>query len=339
MTKFTKAVGLWLAAFLLVIVCCTPAYARNYTFVDAHLHYVDFFQHSDGVESLLDAMDHTHVEHAQLMGIGVAKKWDAHAPKKPRFFMSDDAPVYWYSATDYLLAEALTRAPDNVQARFSPFISGFNPTDLNAAEHIQRLIDLYPGFWKGIGEIFTRHDDLTRLTEGEVPRADHPALMAVYRLAAERKLPVLVHSNITAKRENRPLYLDEFEQAVKANPDTVFLWAHAGTSEELNRRLGRLSFLRDEVERMLKAYPNLYIDLSWTVLEPYLLDASGHPRQEWVRLIQRYPDRFTLGSDLVGQFYPMKQVLNRFIPFLDALDERTANKVARDNFMALMGIE
>lgn len=328
-----------LAAFLLSSAYGPSVQARGYTFVDAHLHYVDFFQRSDGVARLLDAMDRARVEHAQLMGLGVAKKWAEHAPRQPRFFMSDDAPVYWYSGTDYLLAETLTRLPAQARARFSPFISGFNPTDRNAAEQIERLLDLYPGFWRGIGEILTRHDDLTRLTEGETPRADHPALMAVYRLAAQRRLPVMVHSNITAKRENEPLYLDEFEQALKANPQTVFLWAHAGTSEELNLHLGRMSFLRDEVARLLKTYPNLYIDLSWTMLHPYLLDEAGQPRQAWVELVERYPRRFTLGSDLVGQFYPMKGILDGFVPFLDALDAETADRVARRNFMALVGRE
>jgi hypothetical protein len=33
----------------------------------------------------------------------------------------------------------------------------------------------------------------------------------IYHLAAERDLPVLLHSNITSKRERNPLYLAEIE--------------------------------------------------------------------------------------------------------------------------------
>ncbi|MGS0466735.1 hypothetical protein ACU8V3_05885 [Cobetia marina] len=90
---------------------------RDYHYSDAHLHFVDFFQQSDGLGALLDAMDEARVDHALITGIGVAKKWQQDAPKKPRYYMGDDGPVYWYSGTDYILAEALTRAPEPVQAR------------------------------------------------------------------------------------------------------------------------------------------------------------------------------------------------------------------------------
>jgi hypothetical protein len=56
------------------------------------------------------------------------------------------------------------------------------------------MLELSPDFWKGIGEVMARHDDLTALTYGETARADHVALDAVYELAAERDLPVSVHS-------------------------------------------------------------------------------------------------------------------------------------------------
>tara|TARA_B100002003_G_scaffold4273_1_gene3950 strand:+ start:1101 stop:2228 length:1128 start_codon:yes stop_codon:yes gene_type:complete len=307
---------------------------RDYHYSDAHLHFVDFFQQGDGLGALLDAMDEAQVDHALVTGIGVAKKWQQDAPKKPRYYMGDDAPVYWYSGTDYILAEALTRAPEPVQARFSPFITGFNPTDLNAADEIRQLMAIYPGFWKGIGEVFTRHDDLTRLTEGETPRANHPALMKVYALAAEKGLPVMVHSNITSKREGHEgLYLEEFESAVRDNPETTFIWAHAGTSAELNRRLGRMTWLHGEIERMLETYPNLNIDLSWSVLEPYLLDDEGQPRSRWVALVERFPQRFVLGSDVVGRFGSVGDILASYTPFLDALSPQAARNVARDNFL------
>ena len=41
------------------------------------------------------------------------------------------------------------------------------------------MIQWYPDFWEGIGEIFTRHDDLTGLTYGETARANNIALDAL----------------------------------------------------------------------------------------------------------------------------------------------------------------
>ncbi|CAM5551348.1 5-oxo-L-prolinase OS=Stutzerimonas stutzeri OX=316 GN=CXK95_16090 PE=4 SV=1 [Stutzerimonas stutzeri] len=89
------------------------------------------------------------------------------------------------------------------------------------------MLELHPGIWQGIGEIFTRHDDVTALTEGDTPRADNEALARVYHLAAEFDLPVLLHSNITSKRERNPLYLQELEEPLRNHPHTRFIWARA----------------------------------------------------------------------------------------------------------------
>ena len=90
------------------------------------------------------------------------------------------------------------------------------------------------------------------------------------------------------------------------------------------------------LERMLKQYPNLYIDLSWTVLQPYLLDADGKPDPAWVKLVSSYPARFMLGSDVVGRFTSLADYMSGFKPFLDALPEDVAQQVARDNFLAVL---
>lgn len=61
-----------------------------------------------------------------------------------------------------------------------------------------------------------RHDDLTAFTYGEPPRADHPALMKVYELAAKYELPVLIHHNISSANIGEPIYLAEMERALEA---------------------------------------------------------------------------------------------------------------------------
>ena len=94
--------------------------------------------------------------------------------------------------------------------------------------------------------------------------------------------------------------------------------------------------LVDEMIAMLFAYPNLYVDLSWSVLNPYLLDEAGKPRPEWLKLVERFPERFMLGSDVVGRFNKLGKEMRSFNPFLDALPEDVARKVARDNFLAIL---
>lgn len=310
--------------------------ARDYHYTDAHLHYVDFFQETEGMAALLKQMDANRVDHVMISGIPLAKKWHEDEPKRPRYYAGDDADAYWYSATDFYVAAAIGDLNETQRQRFHPFITGFNPVDKNADAHVARLLKLYPGLWQGIGEVFTRHDDLTAITTGETPRANNEAMARVYHLAAEHDLPVLLHSNITSKREDNPLYLAEVEEPLRNHPHTRFIWAHAGTSLELHRHQPKLDFVLPTLQRLLEAYPNLYIDLSWSVLRPYLLDKQGKPDQDWLALVKRYPERFMLGSDVVGKFAGLGEQLQGFDPFLDALPEDVARKVARDNFLAVL---
>ncbi|MBX7272463.1 MULTISPECIES: amidohydrolase family protein [Stutzerimonas stutzeri subgroup] len=309
---------------------------RDYRYSDAHLHYVDFFQETDGMQKLLAAMDAGSIDHVMISGIPVAKKWHENEPKRPRYYAGDDAPVYWYSATDVLVAAALEDLDEEQRKRFHPFLSGFNPNDKNADAHIRRMLELNPGLWQGLGEVFTRHDDVTALTEGDTPRANNEALARVYHLAAEFDLPVMLHSNITSKRERNPLYLVELEEPLRNHPHTRFIWAHAGTSMELHRHQEKLEFLHDTVSRLLDDYPNLYIDLSWTMLQPYLLDEDKRPDPKWVALVKRHPKRFVIGSDVVGHFDNLATGMHAFAPFLDALPASVAQGVAQDNFLALL---
>ncbi|MDZ5601897.1 amidohydrolase family protein [Pseudomonas sp. RP23018S] len=310
--------------------------AREYRYSDAHLHYVDFFQESEGMPALLKAMDQAGIDQSMISGIPVAKKWHEDEPKRPRYYAGDDASAYWYSATDVYVAAALQALGPEQRKRFHPFLSGFNPVDKNSVKHIERMLDLYPGLWQGIGEVFTRHDDLTALTSGDTPRANNEAMNLIYELAATRDLPVLVHSNITSKRERNTLYLEEIEEPLRDHPRTRFIWAHAGSSMEIHRHQTQMKFLLPTLTRLLDSYPNLYVDLSWSVLQPYLLDEHGTPREEWVALVKRFPDRFMLGSDVVGRFGSLGEQLHGFDPFLDALPQAVAKKVARDNFLDVL---
>ena len=325
-----------LSLALLLAASSLAAQARDYAYSDAHLHYVDFFQETAGMDKLLQAMKENRIEHVMISGVPVAKKWHEDEPKRPRYYAGDDADAYWYSATDVIVAAAVNKLAPEQRQYFHPFLSGFNPNDKNSAAHIQRMLDLNPGLWQGIGEVFTRHDDLTALTSGDTPRANNEAMTRIYHLAAENDLPVMLHSNITSKRERNPLYLAEVEEPLRNHPHTRFIWAHAGTSKEIHRHQVQMDFLLPTLSRLLEAYPNLYIDLSWSMLTPYLLDEAGKPRPEWVKLVERFPERFMLGSDVVGRFNKLGKEMRRFDPFLDALPAQVAHKVARDNFLAIL---
>ena len=178
-----------------------PDVEIRYDIVDSHLHYVDFIQRSDGFASLVDAMDLSGVSQAVVFGLGIAKQWDEHTENAPAYYLSNDSRCYYYSGTDFIVAEELLAQPAAIRDRFLPFCCGVNGNDRFAAEHIRQLLRLYPKFWRGIGEIMSRHDDLTALTYGEPPHIDHLAFKDLFDLGAEEGLPVLIHHNITAQKQ------------------------------------------------------------------------------------------------------------------------------------------
>lgn len=133
----TRALFLTLFALSLVT---SLTHARDYRYSDAHVHYVDFFQESEGMPRLLEAMDKGRVDHVMLSGVAVAKKWHEDEPKRPRYYAGDDAGAYWYSATDVIVAAAVKSLPAEQRRRVHPFLTGFNPTDKNADAHIRRML-------------------------------------------------------------------------------------------------------------------------------------------------------------------------------------------------------
>lgn len=297
---------------------------------DCHVHLVDFLQHTEGIDAVLAAMDKAGVDEAMISGMPLVKQWSTNEPVQPKYYLEDDSRCYWYSATDVLVARELEKLSPEKRKRFHPFICGFNGKDRNAVEHVKRMLDWYPGLWHGIGEVMTRHDDLTALTYGEVAHADSISLDPIYDLAAERDLPVSVHSNISSVWKRDPIYLNEIEGAVKKHPKTRFIWCHAGISRRVE-----VPTLVAELRRMLTTYPNVYIDVSWVVYESDLAP-EGKPSQQWIDLIEAFPKRFMIGSDKVGKFGDYPTEIRKFDPLLARLKPETARGLAHDNFLSVL---
>ncbi|MHC9538695.1 MAG: amidohydrolase family protein [Vulcanimicrobiota bacterium] len=302
--------------------------AIRYHINDGHQHYVDLVQNSDGIETLLREMDRLGVDHSMLSGFPVVKKWDIIDPIRPAYYLDNDSNTYYYSAGDVLLARAVSLLSPQKRSRIHPFICSFNPTDRNAVDHVKRMIEWYPGLWEGIGEVLTRHNYLSHMTGGEQARADHPALDPVYELAAEKHLPVNLHSDIGTPSLHDPIYLHEMENALKKHSRTHFFWAHGGFARNM-----QINGVVDIYRRLLATYPNLSIDMAGSFFAPIVIP-GGKANKEIVDLIEEFPDRFTIGTDRIGHFG--KEYQERIVQtytLLDALKPGTAAKVARENFL------
>ena len=303
--------------------------SAKYPMVDSHLHYVDFLQQTDGLKKLTDAMDSCGVARSVLFGMPMVKMWDASAPQKPSYYMSNDSRCYHYSATDYLFLKHLQDAPQATRDRFIPFICGVNINDLMAESYLRRLFDEFPGVIKGIGEIMSRHDDLTAYTYGEPPRADHPALMKIYDLAVEKNVPVLIHHNIAPSYAKEPLYLAEMLRGLKYNRKANIIWAHVGVSRRVE-----VPNLLEIANSTLKDNKNLFFDISWLVFEEYIAKTEKSLDQ-WAALIRQYPDRFMIGTDVVGHWTTYKANIEKYYPLLDRLPKDVAQNLSYGNILRL----
>jgi hypothetical protein len=298
-----------------------PVRGCKYSLIDAHLHVTDFVQHSPGGQALIQAMDRSNIEKAVIFGLPVRKIWSEIDRESPDYYLANDSRCYYYSLTDVIVAQLYRSMTTIQQNRLFPLICGFNPVDRYAVRDVERILDLFPEVFCGIGELLLRHDDLTSLTYGEPARANNRALWPVYELAAQRNLPVLIHQNVTSvSKSDHPVYLYELEQALRDNPRTTFVLAHCGISRRVE-----VPFYYLMVERLLEQYPRLYVDYSWIIYDMNICP-GGNPDLKWVDLTERFSDRICIGSDLVTRFERLGLEMSRYEIFLDVLSSN-----ARDN--------
>ncbi len=299
---------------------------------------------------VMHCMARSGIDRAVVFGMPVVKKWDENDTyERPDGYLDNEAHVLLARDTDLIVASSMEEARLRYQddekqlARLNaiaPFLCGIDPTDLGAVDLIVHRILEYPGIWQGIGEVFSRHDDITHLQLGERPRANHPALLRVCKFAGENHLPVSIHHNIAPVSrpgsDRPPVYLDELielfrychEEPGSQRDSTVFIWCHAGVSRRV-----QVEDLPFWIEQVLAIYhDHVYIDLSWVVWDDYIANDIA----TWAKLIGKYPDRFMLGSDVVGGATNAAEQLQRFEPLLSALEEDVARAVARDNLCDLL---
>ena len=344
---------------------------------DSHFHLVNFLQNGEHwseteqrfvasspyitlpqgqrgkrIEGMLKRMDAANVSVAMVSGMPFVKKWSQNALFRSVYYLDSSSRVVFARDTDYTVALAITdylesdipNAQEQRQRLF-PFVSGFNATDLGAVDMIVKRIKEFPGMWEGIGEVMSRHDDLTNLTTGERPRADHPSIHRLSHFAGAYHLPVSIHHNIApispGTKSKDPLYLEEILNLFDEHPQTMFVWCHAGISRRLY--IDNLTQLLAKILRQKSRYQHVFIDLSWVIYENYIYDPKQRidNREEWAKLIQMYPNNFMIGSDAVANFSNYTKEMQKFDPLLETIQslkngQVLAKKLAHDNFYNLM---
>jgi predicted TIM-barrel fold metal-dependent hydrolase len=224
--------------------------------------------------------------------------------------------------------------PKYQQDRFDPMITGFNPTDMYAADHIRRVLETFPGVFSGIGEFTIHKEFVSAKVAGEVASLQDPALDRILDFAAEVGLVVLIHSDIDTpfpKPTAKPAYLEQMTALLKRHPNTTVIWAHTG----LGRVVRPIQEHTAHLEKVLQDpdLSHLYFDISWDEVAKYVV-ASPEATKITATLLERHPDRFLFGTDEVAPKTESDymKVFQIYTPLWKSLSPQTSEKVRKTNY-------
>jgi len=326
------------ALSLLVALAFAAAPGYAYELNDSHFHLTNYVQQGTDIHEFVKIMGDK-VGRVALFGIPLQQEWSyANSGEfAPTYYLQTDAPLYYYSFTDAYIAMAYRSLTKAEQARFDPMITGFNPADMYAADHIRRVLTTFPGVFSGIGEFTIHKEFVSSKVAGDTASLTNPALDRILDFAGEVGLVVLMHSDIDMpfpKPGQDPYQVLQLRDLFKKHPKTTIIWAHCG--------LGRIVHpVKDQVaivERLLTnpELSHVYIDISWDEVAKYLV-ATPETIERAAELINNHPDRFLFGTDEVAPTEQAKylKVYDMYQPLLAKLAPDAKAKLLKGNYERL----
>ncbi len=319
-------------------------------FDDSHFHLTNYVQEGPGVRDFLKLMG-KRVCRSTLFGIPLQQTW-AYANSgdyAPTYYLQTDAPLYYYSFTDASVAMAYRSLSPQERTRFDPMITGFNPADMYAADHIKRVLRTFPGVFEGIGEFTIHKEFVSAKVAGGAASLINPALDRILDLADTAGLVVLIHNDMDmpfAKPGTEPVFLPQMKSLLRRHRGAAIIWAHIGLGRVVHPTVPSASVTAAErnptygmiVEGILSdsTLSHVYFDISWDEVAKYLL-ASPEVTRRSAELLNRYPDRFLFGSDVVAprDTSAYFAVFNDYAPLWALLTPEASAKVRKGNYERL----
>jgi predicted TIM-barrel fold metal-dependent hydrolase len=172
--------------------------------------------------------------------------------------------------------------------------------------------ELQAGRFEGIGEVHVNNWNSNI--------AGSPLLQQLLSLSATYEVPLSLHMDAEAES------VAQMERLLAANRDGTVLWAHTGHFAE-----------PELLRRLLETHPNLYCELSYRISisasrTAIPMDTNGRLKESWKQLLETFPDRFVIGTDLGG---PSAAGYGSMIGFwrriLEQVSLQTAAKIAYRN--------
>jgi hypothetical protein len=315
----------------------TPAHSQtnNIDFNDSHFHLTNNVQEGPSIGNFVKMMA-SRVGRVALFGVPLQQQWSygVDGDRAPTYYLHSDAPLYYYSFTDAWIAMAYKSLTTQEQARIDPMITGFNPADMYAVDHIRRVLQTFPGVFTGIGEFTIHKEFVSAKIAGGVASLQNPALDRILEFAAEVGLVVLIHIDIDvpfAQEASEPAYLSQIKDVFRRHPHATIIWAHTGLGRTVRPKKSHLA----RIEEILRDsdFHHVYFDISWDEVAKYFV-ASPEATRSLADLMQRYPDRFLFGTDAAAPTDQSKYlaVFLQYEPLWRLLDTATSRKVRMLNY-------
>jgi len=340
------------AAVVALVVSLAPRSAAQSddsdSFYDSHFHLTNYVQQGIDIHDFLKIMG-ARVGRSTLFGIPLQQQWSYgnSGDFAPTYYLQSDAPLYYYSFTDAWIASQYKSLTKEEQARFDPMITGFNPADMYAVDHIRRVLRTFPGVFTGIGEFSIHKEFVSAKISGETASLTNPALDRIMDFAAEAGLVVILHCDIDmpfAKMDTEPVYLTQMKALLRRHPKTTIIWAHTG----LGRVVHPTTVSAEAAERNpnhvqivegLAADPALShvsFDISWDEVAKYAVSTPDTVARVSA-MLNKYPDRFLFGTDTVAPAGPAPYyaVFDMWAPVFAKLTPDASLKIRKGNYERL----
>ncbi len=301
---------------------------------DSHFHLTNYVQEGTDIHAFLEMMG-TRVGRVALFGIPLQQHWSyrVSGDAAPTYYLDSDTDLYYYSFTDAYIAQQYLSLSEEDRKRFDPMITGFNPADMYAADHIRRVLETFPGVFSGIGEFTIHKEFVSSKVSGEVASLSDPALDRILDFAGEAGLVVLIHNDIHmpfAKPEKARVYFDQVKQLFARHPNTTIIWAHTGLGRVIQPITGHVKLLEEILDD--PKFSHVHFDISWTEVAKYIV-ATPETVAVTAELIERHPDRFLFGTDEVAP--PDQQsylkIYDQYAPLWAALSPEASAKLRMGN--------
>ncbi|WP_152395977.1 amidohydrolase family protein [Paenibacillus guangzhouensis] len=217
--------------------------------------------------------------------------------------------------TDQLAWDHYRKAPDHIYPSFAGF-------PIYEEEGLSIVRDKLEQGYLNIGEIAAA-STYSPIVSKVAWKSEHPNdgyFPQIYELAAQYRVPILLHID---PPNGTPIF--HLETALEQHPNTTIIFGHGNAYNDPS-----------SLQTLLAKHPNLYIDFfaGFTAYSP----DSTNKLQDFIPLIESYPDRFMLSTDS-GFGLTAEQAASALYETIDLLTPETAQRVAYQNYERLIELQ